>query len=544
REPLPHDERDKGGREREPARVGGDEREPDGVAGKAGPDRRDLAEPGDHGMDEAALNEHEPDADQEEHAVGRALRQVEAGLGQQRERGFEAAERDERHERDEHQPPQPGSARPFPRHRRRRSDAVDLRMQRAGLREPADGGDGVHRGDRGSDEERKAVAHERGDATDGRPEREPGPERGAEQPEQPGPLLLGGDVGDGGLRHRHARAARAVQDPAAEQQPQRPGEAGQQAADGGADERQNDHRLAPQPVRQAPGQGRAHQLRDRERGDDEPGRRRRRARVTGVAREDGEQDAEADQVEGDRRPDDPEPRRQRPARSPRPRTAHDGQPMPPDARPSSPPLTGREPAAGWRMQAADTTPPPQQPQQGGRMGTTAPHRTDQTEAQIVARAQHGDEAAFRELYRRHGHPAWRVALAVGASAAVAEHAVTKGFTGALRRLRKGTTSLVVPFRLQAVRASLEVAATAARHDDAPVDPPVNEHVAAFGELPERWRAAIWLTAVEGGTPAQVAPILGLTEEATANLTARATAGFRERYLRDGPERVFDDIRDA
>jgi len=178
------------------------------------------------------------------------------------------------------------------------------------------------------------------------------------------------------------------------------------------------------------------------------------------------------------------------------------------------------------------------------MGTTAPHRTDQTEAQIVERAQHGDEAAFRELYRRHGHPAWRVALAVGASAAVAEHAVTKGFTGALRRLRKGTTSLVVPFRLQAVRASLEVAATAARHDDAPVDPPVNEHVAAFGELPERWRAAIWLTAVEGGTPAQVAPILGLTEEATANLTARATAGFRERYLRDGPERVFDDIRDA
>ena len=58
-------------------------------------------------------------------------------------------------------------------------------MRWARLGEAFHGGEGVDAGDGGGDEERQAVAHERGDAADRRAEREPRTERGAEQPEQP-----------------------------------------------------------------------------------------------------------------------------------------------------------------------------------------------------------------------------------------------------------------------------------------------------------------------------------------------------------------------
>jgi DNA-directed RNA polymerase specialized sigma24 family protein len=177
------------------------------------------------------------------------------------------------------------------------------------------------------------------------------------------------------------------------------------------------------------------------------------------------------------------------------------------------------------------------------MARQARQPIDELEAQLVMRAQTGDRTAFAELYRRHAHPAWRLALAVGGSTAVAEQAVAQGFTAALRRLRRGTTTLALPFRLQVVRASAEAAAAAARREGATVDMPPNEVVTAFRRLPERWRAGLWLTAVEGGTPAQVAPVLALTPDATVSLIHRAAAGLRERSTRvGGPE--LDDIRDA
>ena len=192
------------------------------------------------------------------------------------------------------------------------------------LGQAADGGERVERGDGGGDEERQTVADERGDAADGGAEREPRAERGAEQAEQAGTLLLGRDVGHRRLRDRHARATRAVDDAPEEQQPQRPGQPGQQAADRGAGQRQDDDRLAAEAVGQPTGDGREHDLRDRERGHQQPGHRRRRAGVARVAGEDREQDPEADEVERDGRPDDAEPRRQGPPLPLRPRAAHGG----------------------------------------------------------------------------------------------------------------------------------------------------------------------------------------------------------------------------
>ena len=172
------------------------------------------------------------------------------------------------------------------------------------------------------------------------------------------------------------------------------------------------------------------------------------------------------------------------------------------------------------------------------MAAQALHHSDALDAQLVLRAQDGDRAAFTELFRRHAAPAWRLALAVGGSPDIAAPSVAKGFTLTLVRLQRRTTSLAVPFRHLVTRTSGEIAATASRRDDSPADPAPNDLAEAFLTLPERWRAALWLTLVEGGTAAQVAPIVGLSEEGTASLVDRAETGLRSRYARSTPLGAF------
>ena len=168
------------------------------------------------------------------------------------------------------------------------------------------------------------------------------------------------------------------------------------------------------------------------------------------------------------------------------------------------------------------------------MATQAPHHSDTHDAQLVLRAQDGDRHAFTELFARHAQPAWRLALAVGGSVDIAAPAVAKGYTLTLVRLRRATTTLAVPFRHLVTRTCAETAASASRRDDAPADPGPNELADAFLALPERWRAALWLTTVEGGTPAQIAPIVGLSEEGAASLVDRARTGLQARYARSTP----------
>ena len=135
---------------------------------------------------------------------------------------------------------------------------------------------------RGGQEERHVRPAERRQPSDGRAEHEPDAEGRAEQAEQAGPLGRGRQVGDRALGDRHAGPGGAVDDPAEEQQPQRPGQAGEEAADGRADQRQDDHGLAPDAVGQPAEQRRADQLGGRERGEEEPDGRGRGAEPLGV----------------------------------------------------------------------------------------------------------------------------------------------------------------------------------------------------------------------------------------------------------------------
>jgi hypothetical protein len=53
---------------------------------------------------------------------------------------------------------------------------------------------------------------------------------------------------------------------------------------------------------------------------------------------------------------------------------------------------------------------------------------------------------------------------------------------------------------------------------------------AFARLPERWQAVLWHTEIEGQSPAEVAPILGLTANGVSALAYRAREGLRQAYL--------------
>ncbi|MEU9126398.1 choice-of-anchor C family protein, partial [Streptomyces sp. NPDC048506] len=53
---------------------------------------------------------------------------------------------------------------------------------------------------------------------------------------------------------------------------------------------------------------------------------------------------------------------------------------------------------------------------------------------------------------------------------------------------------------------------------------------AFAALPERWQTVLWHTEVEGESPAQVAPLLGLSANGAAALACRAREGLRKEYL--------------
>lgn len=53
---------------------------------------------------------------------------------------------------------------------------------------------------------------------------------------------------------------------------------------------------------------------------------------------------------------------------------------------------------------------------------------------------------------------------------------------------------------------------------------------AFRSLPERWQAVLWHTTVEEASPSAIAPLFGLSANATAVLASRAREGLKQAYL--------------
>ncbi|MGH9039042.1 MAG: sigma-70 family RNA polymerase sigma factor [Acidimicrobiia bacterium] len=172
------------------------------------------------------------------------------------------------------------------------------------------------------------------------------------------------------------------------------------------------------------------------------------------------------------------------------------------------------------------------------------------DSELVARARQGDRRAFGTLYLRHHDAAWRVACTAAGSSTDAEDAVAEGFAKVFAALPRMVDRDLAfrPYLLACVRNAAvdrhrrerkldlrddvpDVALAAAEPDELVLDDLERNLVGeALRSLPERWRTVLWLTEVEGMTPAEVSAVIGIKPNAVAALSYRAREGLREAYL--------------
>ena len=185
------------------------------------------------------------------------------------------------------------------------------------------------------------------------------------------------------------------------------------------------------------------------------------------------------------------------------------------------------------------------------------------DAELITSARSGDTAAIGALYERHAAAAWVVARQYTDSPADADDVVADSFTAVFGALERGNGPeaafraylFTVVRRVAGVRreknrrvqptddiAVLEAGTALAGTAEDPALAGFERGVVAraFHSLPERWQAVLWHTEVEGLTPAEIAPILGLTANGTAALAYRAREGLRQAYLQQHLQDPLDE----
>ncbi|MGW1794190.1 sigma-70 family RNA polymerase sigma factor [Streptomyces tubercidicus] len=216
--------------------------------------------------------------------------------------------------------------------------------------------------------------------------------------------------------------------------------------------------------------------------------------------------------------------------------------VPPDAGPGVPsqrdPSRGADPATG----PEDRDLPP-------------------SDAQLLSDLRAGDDSAYEEMYRRHAPAVRRYARSCCRDVHTAEDLTGEVFARTLQAVRGGAgpESAVRAYLLTTVRrvaaswaqtarrehlvedfAAFAVSSAEAPVDDATLDLGADVRamqeadrsmaVQAFRSLPERYQTVLWHTTVEEESPSEVAPLLGLTANATAVLAHRAREGLKQAYL--------------
>ncbi|TDQ64968.1 RNA polymerase sigma factor (sigma-70 family) [Actinomycetospora succinea] len=185
-----------------------------------------------------------------------------------------------------------------------------------------------------------------------------------------------------------------------------------------------------------------------------------------------------------------------------------------------------------------------------------------SDAELIARlrgrgADQDSTAAFATLYARHQHAARWLARQLARSSADADDLVAGAFTRLLEVLRagRGPTEAFRAYLLTSVRHLAYDRSRAERRldltdditdvhgidPDGTVVPFTDPALAglertmaarAFATLPERWQAVLWHLEVEGDSPADIAPLFGLTANAVSALGYRAREGLRQAYLQE------------
>ncbi|MGL4340642.1 MAG: sigma-70 family RNA polymerase sigma factor, partial [Rhodoglobus sp.] len=177
------------------------------------------------------------------------------------------------------------------------------------------------------------------------------------------------------------------------------------------------------------------------------------------------------------------------------------------------------------------------------------HVTERSDAELISAVRTGDSDAHRGLFERHSDPALRVARAYCRDTFAADDLVSEAFDRTVRAIRGGhgpelsfRAYLYTTMRRLASEQSARDSRVLATDDMTAFDQPLpdtdpamvsfeNRTVnAAFASLPQRWREALWYLEIERMSPADVAPILGLTANGVSALGFRAREGLRQAYL--------------
>jgi DNA-directed RNA polymerase specialized sigma24 family protein len=155
---------------------------------------------------------------------------------------------------------------------------------------------------------------------------------------------------------------------------------------------------------------------------------------------------------------------------------------------------------------------------------------DVDDAKLLNKVRAGDTPAFAILRRRHEQAARRLAGELTSSAGAADVLVAEAFDQVLSATQRGggPTDAFRPYLLTALRQVSEGQAIIPAADTPGSGTPLM--VQAFLSLPERWRAVLWHTEIEEISPAEVAPLFGLSLTGVTAVRRSARDGLRQAYL--------------
>lgn len=178
-----------------------------------------------------------------------------------------------------------------------------------------------------------------------------------------------------------------------------------------------------------------------------------------------------------------------------------------------------------------------------------------SDAELILEVRGGDLDAFGALYQRHVLAARKLARQYVHSGADADDVVADAFDRVLRVLQHGggpdltfraylftvVRRLAVDLAKGARRTrptaddgtfEWALASVASTEEPALVDLERSIVARAYQSLPERWQAVLWYTEIEELSPAEIAPMLGLTPNGVSALAYRAREGLRVGYLQE------------
>ncbi|WP_344056519.1 sigma-70 family RNA polymerase sigma factor, partial [Prauserella halophila] len=192
------------------------------------------------------------------------------------------------------------------------------------------------------------------------------------------------------------------------------------------------------------------------------------------------------------------------------------------------------------------------------MSTAPTDPQGMSDAELIASVRTGQLECYGTLYERHVSAAYNLARQLARTSMEADDLVSDAFSKVLDTLRggKGPDSAFRAYLLTAVRHGAydktrrdkkldlsEDMATVTTVGGAGAEALTVEFsdtaleglertlaAKAYAKLPERWQAVLWHTEIEGATPAEVAPLLGMTANSVSALAYRAREGLRQAYL--------------